>query len=104
MDDLKSILDRVRGRVEPKVEDCSICHDTGLVFTKTSKGINKTYACRCPKGAPNREPMFSPSDKKRERPFFMDVYGEPRRGSVQPVTGSEGEVKAPRDRTPYRDD
>lgn len=104
MDDLKSILERVRARVGAKPEDCSVCHDTGLVHTRTSKGIAKTYACSCPKGAPNREPLFFPSDKNRERPFFLPVYGEPRRGSVQPAKGPEGETKAPRDRTPYKDD
>lgn len=86
------------------VDDCADCYGGGLVFTRNSKGVGKVYACHCPKGAPNREAMFFPNDKKRERPFFMEVFGEPRGSRVKPAGSSEGETKPPPDRMPYKDD
>lgn len=92
--DFKEILERVKSRVEAKPEECPPCHDTGLVFTKSSKGVNKVYACHCEKGAPNREPKFFPGDKNKEKPYYLDVWGK---------KPDSPQAKHAAERMPYKD-
>lgn len=96
MVDFNDILERVRARgFSSEPENCKHCHDTGLVHTYKPTGEKKVYACSCELGAPNREPKFFPSDKKKERPYFLDVWGAKKPGeSVRHVP----------DRMPYKED
>lgn len=57
---------------------CNACGDTGIVYFNAC-----VYACNCEKGAPNREPKYFASDRKKERPFFMPVFGKPNPNPIE---------------------
>lgn len=51
------------------------CRD-GLIFTRDSKGYERLYRCPCELGDKYNHSLFSPSDKTKEKPIELPVYGK----------------------------
>lgn len=77
MNPFEQILQRILSKKKPTpvVFDCSLCRDTGHVFTRDRQGTERMYACSCPRGEA-LPPMFFPSDKEKKNPVRLPVYGK----------------------------
>ena len=56
---------------------CEACGNSGLIHTRDAKRVERVYRCFCPRGEQYATPMFSPSDKKKERPMIMPRFPRP---------------------------
>lgn len=69
MDDKAFKREAEMDRSEKK--DCEDCQGDGIVFLIPAEG---PWACHCPHGEKYRQPIYAPSDKKKEKPLYLKVY------------------------------
>lgn len=48
---------------------CGECSDSGLRFTKDSKGFDRMYRCSCEAGMKLKTSLFAASDKDKTKPI-----------------------------------
>lgn len=60
------------------MSDCIMdCDENGIVFIYDIDGRRTIWACSCPKGERQMNPIYYPGDKKKEHPVHMPRLKKP---------------------------
>lgn len=82
------------------------CRD-GLVFTQDKKGYTYLRACPCPLGEKHQKPMYQPSDREKQNPIQLPVWGPSlpplKKDPCKEAATTEKEEAPVLERMPYKD-